>query len=41
MILKPGPYNEPEEGEVQDFLDQNEIEPRLNYNDVIINLIII
>ena len=41
MILKPGPFKEPEKKEVQSFRDRTKVEPKLNRNDVIISLIVI
>ena len=40
MVFKFKPFNEPLKGEVQDFQNRSEVEPRSNHNDVIISLII-
>ena len=39
-VFKPRPFIEPEKGEVQNFWGWTEVKLGLNYDDVIINLII-
>ena len=40
-VFRPGPFIEPQKGEVQGFWGRTEVEPGSNRDNVIINLIII
>ena len=41
MVFKPGPFKEPEKGDVQDFWGRTEVQSRLNCDDIKIDLILV
>ena len=41
MVFKPRLFNKPSKGDVQGFKGRIKVDPSLNHNDIIINLIII